>query len=38
VLTVPKLLAARKGDPWQGFSRTRQSITKAMLRKVGLAK
>lgn len=38
VLTVPKLLAARKADPWKGFTQTRQSITKAMLKKIGLVK
>lgn len=36
VLTLPKLLAARKSDPWKGFAGTRQSITRAMLKKVGL--
>jgi len=36
VATVPKRLAALKADPWKGLPRTRQSITHAMLRKLGL--
>lgn len=36
VATVPTLVSGRKTDPWKGFTRTRQSITQAMLRKVGL--
>jgi bifunctional non-homologous end joining protein LigD len=32
---VPALIAKRKGDPWQAFFATRQSITAQMMRRVG---
>jgi bifunctional non-homologous end joining protein LigD len=34
VTTAPRHLAKWKADPWQGFDRTRQSITQAMLRRM----
>jgi len=34
---VPSLLAKRRRDPWQRFFDTRQSITSAMMRQVGLS-
>ena len=36
VRSVPKRLASLREDPWADFSRVRQSITSAMMKRVGL--
>jgi bifunctional non-homologous end joining protein LigD len=33
---VPERLARRKGDPWDGFSRSQRAVTAAMMKRVGM--
>jgi bifunctional non-homologous end joining protein LigD len=35
VQTVPRRLAALKGDPWADYAKTKQSISAAMWRSLG---
>jgi len=35
VKNLPQRLSSLKGDPWEGYGETRQSLTKAMLKAVG---
>lgn len=38
VRNVPASLARKRKDPWSGFDKTRQTVTKAMFKRVGYAR